>query len=182
MTADLAGPGAATAPSWLTTMFEQDDFPDLPVPPSVVCALPAGSVSPAVARDFTAETLRAWGFPRLVPDALVVVSELVTNALRHAPRCSQHQDSQCRDSQRRDPDGPPILLWLVNHVDVTGRFHIGVGVGDASERVPALSRECDLSTETGRGLHLVDALSIAWGWILTGDGKIVWALFDGHAD
>ncbi|WP_433497261.1 ATP-binding protein [Sphaerimonospora sp. CA-214678] len=173
MTADLAGPGAATAPSWLTTMFEQDDFPDLPVPPSVVCALPAGSVSPAVAREFTAETLCAWGFPRLVPDAQVVVSELVTNALRHAPRC--------QDSQRRDPGGPPILLWLVNHVDVTGRFHIGCGVGDASERVPALSRECDLSTETGRGLHLVDALSIAWGWILTGDGKIVWALFDGHA-
>lgn len=182
MTADLAGPGAATAPSWLTTMFQQDDVPDLPVPPSAVCALQDGSVSPAVARNFTAETLRAWGFPQLVPDAQIVVSELVTNALRHAPRRPDPpSDPQCRSSPRRDC-GPPILLWLVNHVDVTGRFHIGCGVGDASERVPTPSRECDLSAETGRGLHLVDALSIAWGWILTGDGKIVWALFDGHVN
>ncbi|GIH71134.1 ATP-binding protein [Sphaerimonospora thailandensis] len=168
MTADLAGPGAATAPSWLAAMFEQDDVAGPQVPPSVVCVLQGGSVSPALAREFTARTLRGWGVLRLVPDAQVVVSELVTNALRHAPHC-------------QDPCGPPILLRLVNHVDSTGRFHTGCGVSDASERVPALTREPDLSAETGRGLHLVDALSIAWGWILTGSGKIVWALFDDRA-
>jgi hypothetical protein len=36
-----------------------------------------------VARDFTGETLQAWGLRALSTDAAVVVSELVTNALRY---------------------------------------------------------------------------------------------------
>ncbi|ETK35945.1 ATP-binding protein [Microbispora sp. ATCC PTA-5024] len=140
-------------------MFERDDVAALPVPPTATCALHGRTTSAAVARDFTDKTLRGWGLPHLVPDAQVVVSELVTNALRHAPG-----------------DGaPPIRLQLVND-----RFHLGCGVSDASERVPAVSSWSDLS-ESGRGLHLVDALSAAWGWMLTrGGGKVVWALLDAH--
>lgn len=166
MTADLAGPGAGTVPSWLAAMYERDDSDGLPVSPSAACVLRNRSASPAAARDFTARTLRAWGFPRLVPDAQVVVSELVTNALRHA-------------SPAGDPGGAPILLRLVNHIDPSGRLLIGCGVSDGSEHVPALTRGDDLSAEAGRGLHLVQALSAAWGWIPTGGGKVVWAVFDG---
>ncbi|MEZ0072140.1 ATP-binding protein [Planotetraspora sp. GP83] len=159
MTADLAGPGAATAPPWLTS-FDRDDVAELSAPPSATCALHGRTTSPAVARDFTARTLCGWGAPHLVQDAQLVVSELVTNALRHA--CVSDPAS-----------GPPILLRLVNN-----RFHIGCAVRDASERVPAISPGSDLS-ETGRGLHLVSALTATWGWILTrGGGKVVWALFD----
>ncbi|KAB8179977.1 MULTISPECIES: ATP-binding protein [Microbispora] len=159
MTADLAGPGAATAPPWLTSMFERDDVAGLSLPPSATCTFHGRTTSAAAARDFTARTLCGWGVPGLVPDAQIVVSELVTNALRHVPG---------------DPaDAPPIRLRLVKH-----RFHIGCGVSDASERVPAVSPGNDLS-ESGRGLHLVEALTAAWGWILTrGGGKVVWALFD----
>ncbi|MEW9531606.1 ATP-binding protein [Microbispora sp. NPDC049125] len=159
MTADLAGPGTSTAPPWLTSVFERDDVTGLSIPPSATCALHGRTTSPAVARDFTARTLHQWGFGQLVPDAQVVVSELVTNAMRHAPV--------------DQTGGTPILLRLVNH-----RFHIGCGVSDASERIPAVCPWSDLS-ETGRGLHLVEALSAAWGWIVTrGGGKVVWALFD----
>jgi len=173
MTADLAGPGAAAAPPWLTSMFERDDVADLPVPPpvplSATCTLQGRVTSAAAARDFTAVTLDEWGFPCLIDDAQLVVSELVTNALRHA---------------RVDvAPGPPIQLRLVNH-----RFHIGCAVRDSSERVPAPAAGGDLS-ETGRGLHLVEALTATWGWILIGDGsgggggggKVVWALFEARA-
>ncbi|MGW5259801.1 ATP-binding protein [Microbispora sp. NPDC004025] len=159
MTADLAGPGAATAPTWLTSTFERDDVAGSSLPPSATCTFHGRTRSAAAARDFTARTLCGWGIPDLVPDAQIVVSELVTNALRHAPG---------------DPaDAPPIRLRLVKH-----RFHVGCGVSDASARVPAVSPWSDLS-ESGRGLHLVDALTAAWGWVLTrGGGKVVWALFD----
>lgn len=159
MTADLAGPGAATAPPWLTSVFERDDVAGLALLPSATCTFHCRTTSAAAARDFTARTLRGWGFPGLVADAQIVVSELVTNALRHAPA--------------GPVDAPPIRLRLVNH-----RFHIGCGVSDASARVPAISPWSDLS-ESGRGLHLVEALSAAWGWILTrGGGKVVWAVFE----
>ncbi|MBD3144438.1 ATP-binding protein [Microbispora bryophytorum] len=160
MTADLAGPGAATAPPWLTSMFERDDVAGASLPPPATCTFQGRAASAAAARDFTARTLCGWGVPGLVPDVQIVVSELVTNALRHVPGDSA--------------DAPPIRLRLVKH-----RFHIGCGVSDASERVPAVSPWNDLS-ESGRGLHLVEALTAAWGWILTrgGGGKVVWALFD----
>ncbi|MBP2702643.1 ATP-binding protein [Microbispora sp. RL4-1S] len=157
MTAELAGPGAATAPPWLTSVFDGDNAAEPGLPGSAACALHSRSTSAAAARDFTARILYGWGFAHLVPDAQLVVSELVTNALRHA---------------QRDGFGPSIRLRLVRN-----RSHIGCGVSDGSERVPALSPWSDLS-ETGRGLHLVDALSVAWGWIVTADGKVVWALFD----
>lgn len=121
--------------------------------------LPAEITAPRAAREFTQATLDGWGAGADAGDVIVAVSELVTNALRHAPD---------------DPaDAPPIRLRLVKH-----RFHIGCGVSDASARVPAISPWSDLS-ESGRGLHLVEALTAAWGWILTrGGGKVVWALFD----
>jgi anti-sigma regulatory factor (Ser/Thr protein kinase) len=161
MTADLAGPGAATAPPWLTSMFERDDVADLPAPVSATCALRGRMTSASAARDFTAKTLDGWGFPCLIDDAQLVVSELVTNALRHA-----HADGAAA----------PIKLQLVNH-----RFHVGCAVRDPSGNVPAPSAAGDLS-ESGRGLHLVEALTATWGWILVGGGgKVVWALFEAPA-
>jgi anti-sigma regulatory factor (Ser/Thr protein kinase) len=188
MTADLAGPGAATAPPWLTSIFERND--QLLCSSSAACGLPGGTAAAAAAREFTARTLRDWGFAHLADDVRVVVSELVTNALRHAP-----------SSDVAGSAGQLIELRLVNH-----RFHLVCAVRDPSERVPEVvngsadshadshagshadSRvtaeqieelvEDDLA-ETGRGLHLVEALAATWGWVLTGHGgKIVWALFD----
>jgi hypothetical protein len=50
-------------------------------------------------------------------------------------------------------------------------------VADASSAVP-VPRKPDLLDETGRGLHVIAALSDQWGYTTSGDmGKVIWALF-----
>src|SRR5262245_16854371 len=72
-----------------------------------VCVLRQSRTSSRIARDFTSDTLRTWGLAALADDAVVVVSELVTNAIRHGVA---------------DPSGPgeehPVKLSLVRN----GRF------------------------------------------------------------
>src|SRR5689334_12165508 len=48
-----------------------------------VCALRPFGTSSRIARDFTCDTLQTWGLTTLADDATMVVSELVTNAIRH---------------------------------------------------------------------------------------------------
>ncbi|UNS98215.1 ATP-binding protein [Streptomyces tubbatahanensis] len=50
---------------------------------SVSCALPAHHRSVSGARDFTRRTLRRWGLTEEFDDVALVVTELVTNAMRH---------------------------------------------------------------------------------------------------
>jgi len=119
----------------------------------------AGSVR--AARDFTISVLRRWGITERSPDIAVVVSELLTNALRHAMPVSG-------DIRPRRP------IWL-------GLLQLGpcvlCAVADPGKRVPEPRTPGSLS-ESGRGLHIVCALSDQWGWTTPGDtGKVVWALF-----
>jgi hypothetical protein len=114
----------------------------------------------AAARDFTAATLRRWGTEERLGDVLIVVSELLTNALRHA--------------LPRSPDAP---RWPVR----LGLLHAGAcllcAVADPSAAVPALQQPGPLD-ENGRGLHVVDSISDSWGATPpTRLGKVVWALF-----
>jgi hypothetical protein len=112
------------------------------------------------ARDFTEATLRRWGAAGLAGDVGVVMSELLTNALRHgvpaAPRSSH----------------PPIRLGLLHPGSC-----VLCAVADLSPEVPML-KEPDYLAETGRGLHVVASLSQRWGWTAPGSaGKVVWATF-----
>jgi CheY-like chemotaxis protein/anti-sigma regulatory factor (Ser/Thr protein kinase) len=102
------------------------------------------------AREFTRAALRDWGLDELLDDALIVVSELVNNAITHA----------CSESELRLAVGP-LALW----VEVTDR-----GSGTPDPLPPSRSRP------HGRGLELVDALTASWGVRPAGDGgKLVWA-------
>lgn len=113
------------------------------------------------ARDFTASTLHQWGVAERCDDIAIVVSELVTNALLHAPADSGSTHA-----------GWPIQLGLLHP-----GHRVMCAVADASKAVP-VPREPDLFDETGRGLHVIAALSDQWGYTTSGDmGKVIWALF-----
>lgn len=138
---------------------------------SASCALPARYEAVKGARGFTRKTLHRWGLAREFDDVALVVSELVTNALRHGlPTSSQPQ-----------PD-PPVRLHLMRWSS-----RLVCAVRDPSGEPPhAASQEQDLeefvdfAAESGRGLWLVDSFSDCWGWHkLTGalPGKVVWAMF-----
>jgi anti-sigma regulatory factor (Ser/Thr protein kinase) len=81
-------------------------------------------------------------------DLAVVVSELVTNAVRYG--------------------GPPITLE-VSPGDGTAR----VEVSDGTATAPT-PRGRDLFATGGRGLELVMHLTRAWGWSPLEGGKVVW--------
>jgi anti-sigma regulatory factor (Ser/Thr protein kinase) len=103
------------------------------------------------ARRFTARTLRAWGVSADQADAvLLVVSELVTNALVHA-------DGQIR-----------LDLTHVNH-------RLRVAVADGSPRTPVKPTSVGWEATGGRGILLVEAMSAAWGTVPVSGGKQVWA-------
>jgi anti-sigma regulatory factor (Ser/Thr protein kinase) len=111
-----------------------------------------------VARAVTASSLRRWHVTAGAYDVTTVVSELVTNALRHgAPLVAREW---------------VILLRLIHHLDA-----VVCVVADPSTIAPML-REPDFVAETGRGLYVVQSYSCRWGWTLRpcGQGKIVWAL------
>jgi anti-sigma regulatory factor (Ser/Thr protein kinase) len=118
--------------------------------------LPAEPSSPCAARH---AVTRLWPQDQGEPqdarqDALLVASELVTNAVRHAP-------------------GPPLGVSLTLSPQ---RFV--VAVTDTSRHEPAL-RQVNSATTGGRGLHLVAASSHTWGVRLVHrNGKTVWAVLD----
>lgn len=133
--------------------------PSLSAPEGAVCALRPTSTSSRTAREFAANTLNSWGLHDLVDDAVVIISELVTNAVRHGlpPYAAAAGDM-------------PIKLTLVRQ----GQFVVCI-VSDPSDQNPKV-RTADDVCENGRGLHVIEALSRVWGWTpLPGSGKAVWA-------
>lgn len=108
---------------------------------------PASSSS---ARRFVRQTLEAWGIGHLEEAAILLTSELITNALLHART--------------------PMELRL-RRVDSLLR----VEVCDGNERAP-VRRHYDADASTGRGLALVEAMAEEWGvdTDAPGGGKAVW--------
>ena len=110
-------------------------------------ALGADPGSVRTARDFTVATLHRWGMAERSPDIAIVVSELMTNALRHALPGSGHT------RPRR-----PVRLGLLQPGPC-----VLCAVADTGKTAPAPRAPGSLA-ETGRGLHLICALSDQWGY------------------
>ncbi|MDP9436466.1 MAG: ATP-binding protein [Actinomycetota bacterium] len=113
--------------------------------------------SAAQARRFVQDQCAGLA-PDFVDAAMLVVTELVTNAVTHA-------DSDCEVRLYRAP----------------GRVRVEVDDGGSGSPDVQAAQDRD---EHGRGLMLVSALSAAWGVApLTGGAKKVWAdlLVDGPA-
>ncbi|WNE98809.1 SpoIIE family protein phosphatase [Streptomyces luomodiensis] len=98
-------------------------------------------------RDVTAR-LTEWGLDEAVFTTELVVSELVTNAIRHAV--------------------PPIQLRLIHD------HALICEVSDASNTAPHMRRARTFD-EGGRGLLLVARLSQRWGSRQTTEGKTIWS-------
>ncbi len=108
------------------------------------------------ARSLIMRPLRHWGLSELIPAAELVVSELVTNAVRYA---------QSKISLRLVLEGALFCEIL-----------------DDSAALPRLRQAAD-DDERGRGLQVVSQVAQRWGTRRTGTGKVVWcelALPPGH--
>jgi anti-sigma regulatory factor (Ser/Thr protein kinase) len=111
--------------------------------------LPPDTTAAAVARRIVASALTSWRDP---DDAVLVVSELVTNAVQHGL--------------------PPIELEL-NLGAGRLRLTVSNAVG-ATMTVPRIVVAGD-DEPHGRGLAIVEALSAEWGWCGTDRMMSVWA-------
>jgi len=133
--------------------------------PSAACGLRPSLESVKTARDFTGRALRGWGLAGLADVAELVISELVTNALRHGLEAGRAIAAQCPVELRLLGQDPYLLCMVI----------------DPGRGIPVL-RESGPCAETGRGLNVVDCCSARWGWyLLQGGGKVVWALLHSGA-
>ncbi|MGW2705751.1 ATP-binding protein [Streptomyces sp. NPDC001340] len=138
------------------------------------CALPARYEAVREARRFTRGTLDQWDVGDRFDDICLVVSELVTNALRHGLPLPHHRPSDSADAACSEHE-PSVRLHLMRWAE-----RLVCAVRDPSHETPVPRDSDDFSAESGRGLFLVDSFADSWGWHpLAGsiDGKVVWALF-----
>ncbi|WP_190134001.1 ATP-binding protein [Streptomyces longispororuber] len=139
------------------------------------CSLPPRYEAVGSARQFTRKTLSSWELDDRFDDVALVVSELVTNALRHAlPAHGAHAEVHCVVGE-----DAPVRLHMMRWSS-----RLVCAVRDPSDESPVTRAPedafDDFSAESGRGLFLVDSFSDGWGWHpLAGalSGKVVWALF-----
>lgn len=117
-------------------------------PATAHIGLPAHLSAAGQARQFLREVLPDWSLAALVDSAMLLTTELVTNAVIHA----------------RSPVGVTLKL-------AEGRLRVEVadqGPGALAMREPVPG---DMH---GRGLRLIEALASAWGTSSDGQGKLVW--------
>ncbi|MGW6539812.1 SpoIIE family protein phosphatase [Streptomyces sp. NPDC055051] len=113
--------------------------------------------SVAAARAFVRDTLQGWGHPELVDDAVVLTSELVTNAVVHAGTAADVLCLRSEDSVR---------------IEVADRY--------PEREIPVQSGRGIASPdrENGRGLLLCAALADRWGVDYSPTRKHVWFHLD----
>lgn len=112
---------------------------------------PIGS-SPRTARVSALAQLSAWGRRHLADDTAAVVGELVANAVAASA-----------------PAGTPVGLGMIL---TDSSVVIEVFDRAPGEPVPGTAAP---DAESGRGLHMVSALSRQWGWTRQRGFKVVWA-------
>ena len=110
--------------------------------------LPPKSTSPARARRFVGDTLAGWRVEG-GDDVVLIVSELVTNALLHART--------------------QMTVRLDDERDGTIRLAVTDGSPQALQE-----RHFSIDSGTGRGLRLVGSLATEWGVEWHDGGKAVW--------
>lgn len=126
---------------------------------SVITARAAATFDPvgrsvATARAFVRDTLQGWGFPDIIDDAVVLTSELVTNAVVHAGTSAEVLCLRTDDGVR---------------IEVADRY--------PEREIPLQQSAINMGSpdrEGGRGLQLCAALATRWGVDYTPTHKLVW--------
>jgi hypothetical protein len=106
--------------------------------------MPAGPAAVAAARALVRACCARWKAGGVVDTAELIVSELVSNAVRHS--------------------GGTVEVGVA-----VRQRHLHLCIRDRSSAPPRLG------LGDGRGLLLVEALTVGWGCTAVGDGKVVWA-------
>jgi anti-sigma regulatory factor (Ser/Thr protein kinase) len=116
--------------------------------------LPTADRAVRLARQATSDALARWQLTHLEETAVLLVSELVTNAVRHARG----------------------TYAIALDLEIEGTW-LRIEVQDADPRWPQ-PRTPGQFDESGFGFVLVDALAGRWGVRETATGKAVWAELD----
>ena len=111
--------------------------------------LGAGPAAAAQARGYVREAIADWDVPVDIDAAVLLTSELVTNAIRHET-------------------GRAVTLAVTYY-----RGWLRVDVHDSSRSLPVVI-DAAAEAETGRGLLLVATLAADWGFYRTSAGKAVY--------
>ena len=120
-------------------------------------SLTAGPAAAAEARSQVRAAIHAWDVPVDLATAVLLTSELVTNAIRHEA-------------------GENVMLAITR-----SRGQLRVDVHDTSCSAP-VPMDAPADAEAGRGLMLVASLSANWGFYRTSAGKAVYFTLAFQAD
>jgi anti-sigma regulatory factor (Ser/Thr protein kinase) len=124
----------------------------------------ATTTAPALARQAAAGLLESWGLADLTDTTALLISELIANAVRATE--SSGSGSKSMVSMR--------ISWAARSLIIE--------VWDRSPKAPELQVQY-LDDESGRGLHIVEALSMAAAYCPspTGVGKVTWCQIEAPA-
>jgi anti-sigma regulatory factor (Ser/Thr protein kinase) len=115
-----------------------------------VIDIPGRTSQVAAARAIVGAIITAWGLPDRVDDAKFVASELLTNAIDHAPG----QETYELELEQRD-------------------VGLRVSLADGSSISPVVA-QLDHARPRGRGIRLIEAFATSWGSEEYRGGKRVW--------
>jgi hypothetical protein len=101
-------------------------------------------------RRIVGEQLGSWGLTGLIEGAQLAATELASNVIKHVG------------------EGAPATLVMELEGD-----YLNLELHDTSSQLPALRPACPTG-ESGRGLAILAAISVAWGSVPTPTGKAVW--------
>lgn len=136
-------------PFYATDEHGADRRPGQPPPEGTTRVFGRDVSTPGAVRSWVRATLSRWQATAELDDVLIVAAELTNNALLHT--------------------ASDVTLTLA----VTPTL-IRVSVADSSPDIPAPGSPTARS-DSGRGLHIVQALARTWGWDVRPPGKVVWA-------
>lgn len=119
------------------------------------------------ARGFVRDAVRSWGAQAVLDDAMLIASELVTNAIVHAGTSAEVSCSLVRDDEGH---GCAVRVEVADHHPGRTVPTPRIALDDDAEPLEFAQQE------SGRGLYLSAQIASAWGVQYTRTRKQIWFL------